>query len=610
MTMSAVLHVQPRSASRTDSIQAELVEQCLQRLQGGETLDPSEFAAQYPEHAEALRHLLPALQMMAELSRSAVRDRSSLPLSEAISGPELGVLGDFHVLREVGRGGMGVVYEAEQLSLHRRVAVKVLPLAGGLDPRQLQRFKTEAQAAALLHHTNIVPIHAVGCERGVHYYAMQFIDGQTLAQLIHERRTIEQPQPSGGDPSVSPAVTPAPVGRGSPDPAVPADRRSPASAQSAPPPSSRTRGFMRMAVMLGIQAAEVLDNADAHGVIHRDIKPANLLLDASGRIWVTDFGLARLQDDNGLTMTGDLLGTLRYMSPEQALAKRGYLDHRTDIYSLGATLYELLTLHPAIQGQDRQEVLRKIAEEEPAPPRKLNPAIPRELETILLKTMNKEPGDRYATAQELAADLRRFLENRPIKAKRPSLWDRTFKLCRRHARIVAAAFVLLVLAAGGLAASLILIGRERDVAAANAREASASAKQARQRAIELERQLYINRVNRALGEWRDNNLGLAQTLLNQCPPRLRNWEWDYCRRLCHLERLTLRDSSQRPIRSLAFGPDGRWLVTVALTRAVPPESRECAIWDTAAGRVIERRALPGSGTCRVAVDPSGRMIAV
>ena len=195
--MTVAMHVQPRSAGRTDSIQAELVEQYLQRLQAGETLDPSEFAAQYPEHAEALRQLLPALQMMAELSRSAVRDRSGLPLSDAISGPELGVVGDFRILREVGRGGMGVVYEAEQLSLHRRVALKVLPLAGGLDPRQLQRFKTEAQAAALLHHTNIVPIHAVGSERGVHYYAMQFIDGRTLAQLIAERRLAEAP-PGGG----------------------------------------------------------------------------------------------------------------------------------------------------------------------------------------------------------------------------------------------------------------------------------------------------------------------------------------------------------------------------------------------------------------------------
>jgi serine/threonine protein kinase len=179
---------------------------------------------------------------------------------------------------------------------------------------------------------------------------------------------------------------------------------------------------------LGVQAAEALDHAHGLGVIHRDIKPANLMLDAASRLWISDFGLARLQDDAGLTMTGDLLSTLRYMSPEQALARRGYLDHRTDIYSLGATLYELLTLQPAIDGQDRQEVLRKIAQDEPVPPRRHNPAIPRELETILLKAMNKEPGDRYATAQELADDLRRFLEDKPIRARRPTLWERAVKL--------------------------------------------------------------------------------------------------------------------------------------------------------------------------------------
>ena len=195
--------------------------------------------------------------------------------------------------------------------------------------------------------------------------------------------------------------------------------------------------------------------------MHRDIKPANLLLDVQGNLWITDFGLARLQDDAGLTITGDLLGTLRYMSPEQALAKRGYLDHRTDIYSLGATLYELVTLRPAIDGQDRQEVLRKIAQDEPTPLRRINPAIPRELETILLKAMNKEPVSRYATAQEMADDLRRFMEHKPIKARRPSLVERAAKWSRRHRMAVTTAFVFLLLAVVTLAASTILIARQQ-----------------------------------------------------------------------------------------------------------------------------------------------------
>jgi serine/threonine protein kinase/Flp pilus assembly protein TadD len=442
--MTNAIHVQSRSASRTDSIQAELVEQYLQRLQAGETVDLTDFAAQYPEHVDALRELLPALQMMADLSGSATRDRSGSPLSNASSDPELGVVGDFRILREVGRGGMGVVYEAEQLSLHRRVALKVLPLAGGLDPRQLQRFKTEAQAAALLHHTNIVPIHAVGCERGVHFYAMQFIDGQTLAQLINERRASEKP----------PTTECGPSEFGSP-------ARTPAAHSAVPTPSCRTREVFHTAAMLGIQAALALDHAHVHGVIHRDIKPANLLLDASGCLWVTDFGLARLHDDNDLTMTGDLLGTLRYMSPEQAQARRGYLDHRTDIYSLGATLYEFLTLHRAIEGGDRQEILRKIAQEEPAAPRTVNVAIPRELETIVQKAMNKEPESRYATARELADDLERFLRDEPILARRSTLLQRARRWARRHRPVMVSAAVALLAALAVLAGSVGWIMRDR-----------------------------------------------------------------------------------------------------------------------------------------------------
>ena len=187
---------------------------------------------------------------------------------------------------------------------------------------------------------------------------------------------------------------------------------------------------------LGLEAAEALEHAHQEGIIHRDIKPANLMVDAKGNLWVTDFGLARLQSDSGLTISGDLLGTLRYMSPEQALGKRVLIDGRTDIYSLGVTLYELVTLQPAFDGRDRQELLRQIAEEEPRPPRKLNGSIPRELETIVLKAMTKEPESRYATAQELADDLRRFLEHKPIRARRPSVWEHVAKWVSAHPSFV------------------------------------------------------------------------------------------------------------------------------------------------------------------------------
>jgi eukaryotic-like serine/threonine-protein kinase len=498
----------------------DVLEDVANRLQAGEPVDCAAILAKYPEHADSLRRLLPAVEVMAEFGVSASRLAArGVPPGLGPLETMLGVLGDFRILREIGRGGMGVVYEAEQMSLGRRVALKVLPFAAALDSHQLQRFKTEAQAAAQLHHTNIVPVYWVGCERGVHYYAMQFIEGQTLAQAITERRQIEEPPRP-------------PVRRGSPDPAETADRRSPIAVGAAelvrrrapdlaqeadrptpapgvtvrsgrpsvpdgagsgdprptkaaeagegtspnpgpplnPPPSpkptsstpsSRTREFIRTAAALGIQAAEALDHAHKVGVIHRDIKPANLLLDIHGHLWITDFGLARLQDDAGLTITGDMLGTLRYMSPEQALAKRGYLDHRTDIYSLGATLYELVTLRPAIGGQDRNEVLRKIAQDEPSAPRQLNSSIPRELETVLLKAMNKEPGSRYVTAQALADDLRRFLDDKPIKAKRPTVWEHLAKWSRRHKPAVGAAVVVMVLAFMGLSIGMVVLARKQ-----------------------------------------------------------------------------------------------------------------------------------------------------
>jgi WD40 repeat protein len=208
---------------------------------------------------------------------------------------------------------------------------------------------------------------------------------------------------------------------------------------------------------LGVQAAEALEHAHAKGILHRDIKPANLLIDVSGNLWITDFGLARMVSEAGLTMTGDLLGTLRYMSPEQALAKRVPVDHRTDIYSLGVTLYELLTLRPAYAGQDRQEVMQQIAFEEPRLPRRWNKAIPVELETIVRKAISKNPAERYATAQELADDLRRFLDDKPIRAKKPTLLDWTRKWARRHPGVVATGIAGLIVAVGILAVSTLLI---------------------------------------------------------------------------------------------------------------------------------------------------------
>jgi serine/threonine protein kinase/Flp pilus assembly protein TadD len=423
--------------------------------------------------------------MIGELKRSAARDAASPGPSGGDPRLEVGVLGDFRIIREVGRGGMGVVYEARQLSLDRRVALKVLPLAAAMDGKQLQRFELEAHAAACLHHTNIVPVHVVGCERGVPFYAMQFIEGRSLAQLIAELRRLEgldgvdTPAAHLADISTSTlaagllsgrpsqAVRPAVPAEPGPDwprptssPPAPAGSASPTTPApghdggSSPGSSTRSRAYIRTVAQLGVQVAEALDHAHTRGILHRDIKPANLLLDEKGQLWVTDFGLAQIQGNAGLTLTGDILGTLRYMSPEQALARRVVIDGRTDIYSLGVTLYELLTLRPAIDGPDRGEILRRIAEKEPSPPRSLNPAVPRDLETICLKCLHKDPRRRYATAAALADDLNRFLRDQPIAARPVGRLERVLRWMRRNptatALIVTAALLLGLAGAAGL----------------------------------------------------------------------------------------------------------------------------------------------------------------
>jgi tetratricopeptide (TPR) repeat protein len=314
------------------------------------------------------------------------------------------MLGEYRLICEIGRGATGIVYEAVQVSLGRHVALKVLSGAAALDPLNLQRFQIETQALAQLHHPHIVPIFSVGSDQGAYHYSMQYIDGTTLAEVIRQNGWFGQGKGTG-----------------------------------------REQCAFRAVARLAIQAAEALAHAHAMGILHRDIKPSNLLIDSTGNLWITDFGLARFQNEPGLTRTGDLLGTLRYIAPELVQGGRPVHDLRTDVYSLGATLYELLTLRPVFDGRDHQTLLRQIGHQEPISPRRLNPAIPRDLETIVCKAMDKEPDRRYITAEELAEDLRRFLRDQTIQARRPTPLERAARWARRHrAVLLATAAIALV----------------------------------------------------------------------------------------------------------------------------------------------------------------------
>jgi serine/threonine protein kinase/tetratricopeptide (TPR) repeat protein len=451
------------------------LEEYLAALEAGRRPDRRRFLARYAEIAGPLSSCLDGLELVRSAASRLNRSRPAPATSTGDAFRPSTRLGDYLIHREIGRGGMGVVYEAEQVSLGRRVALKILPQAAALDAKQRLRFQTEAHAAACLSHRHIVPVYSVGCEDGVHYYAMQFIPGRSLAELIAQLRrgdptvTPKAGAEAEGDPPAEdrPAAIafPSTVTAGDSPPTPPEGGRptapAPASATATSLPSTGGRDFSRSVARLGIQAAEALEHAHQQGIVHRDVKPSNLLLDPQGDLWVADFGLARIQDDVGVTLTGDLVGTLRYMSPEQALAKRAAIDHRTDVYSLGATLYELLTLEPVFDGRDRQELLRQIAFDEPRPPRRVRPGIPRELETIVLKAMAKDPCGRYASARELADDLRRFLDGQPILARRRSPIDHAAKWAMRHRSTVAAVAVVLAMAVVGMGVATVLLWREK-----------------------------------------------------------------------------------------------------------------------------------------------------
>ncbi len=381
-------------------------------------------------------------------------------------------IGDFEIIREIGRGGMGTVFQARQKSLNRIIALKVLSSGLGLTPSAVLRFQREAEAAAKLHHANIVPIYAQGESQGVYYYAMEFIRGESIHDLVSRARyaarsssaaTAEvEPLPPEADPAATVPMTVPP--QVSPSDAGDLAASDPGWSRGA----SRTpQQFERIAGLIAA-VADALDYAHQQGVIHRDVKPHNLILGEDGRMYILDFGLARVLEQPGVTTTGEFVGSPLYMSPEQITGGRRKVDKRTDTYSLGATLYEWLTLSPPFPGETREQVISLIITSEVPAPQSLNTHIPMDLETIVLKALEKTPERRYQSAAEMRDDLRRFAAHEAIRAKRAGMVSHLQKFVRRNkvaSLATAGLLVAMTLSAALVYQSRSSRGREKEIAA-------------------------------------------------------------------------------------------------------------------------------------------------
>jgi WD40 repeat protein/serine/threonine protein kinase/tetratricopeptide (TPR) repeat protein len=691
------------SLSRFEPVE-QLAEEFLARYRRGERPSLSEYTRKYPELAELIREYFPGMVVMEELgsvggTKSKPRART---ISEGGSIPEQ--LGEYRILREIGRGGMGIVYEAVQESLGRHVALKVLPFHGLLNPTHLERFRREARAVARLHHTNIVPVFGVGEHEGIHYYAMQFIHGQGLNEVLQEVKRLRahtadrETREHGDKEKEEPGLLPHPLAASVAETLVsgqldnPADKRvgSQPSGQGKEPvrPGTqhsrpgyqdvsttdrepRTRDssgqsslttqadaqYFRSVAQIGLQVAEALDYAHVEGVLHRDIKPSNLLVDTNGRVWVTDFGLAKADETEELTEPGDIVGTVCYMAPERF---GGKADIKSDVYGLGITLYELATLQPAFADSQRARLIEKVSYEEPRRPRKLDANIPRDLETIVLKAIAKDPSARYATARALAEDLRRFLGDRPIQARRASLRERSWRWCRRNpvlamtaglagSALAAVAGLSIALAIHQYQAAGQLRGEQQQTAKAleAAREQREQAQKQRDLAERLSTTLALDgalnlceRGDVALGV-----LGLARALefapaketdlQHAIRANLAAWEnelprvkgvlqhqdgvtavawspdgktvltggWEEYARLWSVDTGTLVSPPLRHgvrLGDVAFSPDGRRALTGGEGRA--------RVWDIATGRPLGRPIESRGAIWAATFSPDGRMV--
>jgi WD40 repeat protein/serine/threonine protein kinase len=677
---------------------SRLADEFAERYRRGERPVLQEYIDRHPELANDIREFFPAMVEMEQVKED--RDGVSEP-NAAGPLPPLERLGDFRIIREIGHGGMGVVYEAEQISLGRHVALKVLPRQVLADSRTKRRFEREARAAAKLHHTNIVPVFGIGEHDGLPYYVMQFIPGLGLDEVLEELQQLQRGKPGSGstpvltggelrvsrkevsaaavaqslltgrfasaektddaaaariDATIDHASSPAPLSsageKGRSEGQTPvagrlSDTFSLSSSSVILPGTGRQPGkkqlsYWQSVAQIGVQVASALQYAHGQGFQHRDIKPSNLLLDTTGTVWVTDFGLAKADDQENLTHTGDILGTLRYMPPE---AFDGKTDARADVYSLGLTLYELLAFRPAFDENDRKRLIKQVTTQEPARLDRLNRDVPRDLVTIVHKAIERDPRHRYSSAGALKADLTHFLDDEPIQARRQTQFERYVRWARRNPGMAVLGGVLTVVLVLATVASLLAAGyfnqlsRSEAEAAQNERAARHDAERSRQNAEksafsalaalkEADHQREIARHQREvatqnlyyaqmhLGQqaWREHRgLGHMRDLLAGWLPDdgvldRRGWEWFY-----------LNSLPYQNVRSFVESGDvGRpssvaWHVASNRLAEGTPEGL-IRIWDVERARTVQtlkgpKPSLAYFGNTWFAWSPDGRKLA-
>jgi len=523
-----------------------LVEEYYVRLRYGDRPTHQEylerFGSQHPELAQRLR---------------AVDDETAPAPDPAQGDPAPGTtveyFGDYVLMEKLGEGGMGVVYKARQVSLKRLVAVKMISSGRFADEREVERFRVEAEAAANLDHPGIVRIFEIGEHQGRHYFSMDFVEGESL-----EARLRESPLPP------------------------------------------------QEAARLMEQTARAIAYAHGRGVIHRDLKPANVLVSQENQVRVTDFGLAkRLQDDSGLTVTGIPMGTPSYMPPEQAEGRWGEVTVRSDVYSLGATLYALLTGRPPFQAATRSETMLQVSHRDPLPLRQLNPSLPRDLETVCAKCLEKDPRRRYGSADDLAEELKRFLEGRPVQARPVGKPERLWRWCKRNPVVAgltaAVAFSLVV----GIVASSCFAIRATNNANGwqnAAEEAVAEKERAEKQLLRSEWLLYANQIASALREWETNNVSGSWQYLDACRADFRGWEYDYLYTLFTKNQRTFKGHTGF-VHSVAFSPDGKRIVSGSGT----PDNT-VRVWDATSGQELLTLTGHMGQVDSVAFSPDGKRI--